>query len=103
MLAITVPVKTMAGYVVLIGSLALWPRFIEARFAGLLDASTNCCASGWRRGKRMRRERTRRSSKAWMRTGIANRAPDRGLKERVWRGSARAGESKAETEGPRGG
>ena len=40
-LAITVPVKTMAGYVVLIGSLALWPRFIEARFAGLLDASTS--------------------------------------------------------------
>jgi flagellar biosynthetic protein FliR len=39
-LAIAVPVKTMAGYAVLIGSLALWPRFIEARFAGLLDAAT---------------------------------------------------------------
>ena len=38
-LAITVPAKTIAGYVVLIGSLALWPRFIEARFAALLDAA----------------------------------------------------------------
>jgi flagellar biosynthetic protein FliR len=38
-LAITVPAKTMAGYAVLIGSLALWPRFIEARFSGLLDAA----------------------------------------------------------------
>jgi flagellar biosynthetic protein FliR len=38
-LAITIPVKTMAGYAVLIGSLALWPRFVEARFTGLLDAA----------------------------------------------------------------
>jgi flagellar biosynthetic protein FliR len=38
-LAITVPAKTMAGYAVLIGSLALWPRFVEARFAALLDAA----------------------------------------------------------------
>ena len=46
MLAITVPAKTMAGYVVLIGSLALWPRFIEARFAGLLDAATELLRQG---------------------------------------------------------
>ena len=26
-----------AGFAILAGSLALWPRFIEARFAGLLD------------------------------------------------------------------
>jgi flagellar biosynthetic protein FliR len=39
-LAITIPVKTMTGYAVLIGSLALWPHFIEARFTGLLDAAT---------------------------------------------------------------
>jgi flagellar biosynthesis protein FliR len=45
-LAITVPAKTMAGYVVLIGSLALWPRFIEARFAGLLDAATGLLRHG---------------------------------------------------------
>lgn len=34
---LTVPLKTLIGFVILIGSLALWPRFIEARFAGLLD------------------------------------------------------------------
>lgn len=38
-LQLTVPVKTLLGFVVLIGSLALWPRFIEARFDGLLDAA----------------------------------------------------------------
>lgn len=38
-LALTVPAKTMVGYVVLIGSIALWPRFIEMRFAGLLDSA----------------------------------------------------------------
>ncbi len=36
---ISVPVKTLLGYVVLIGSLALWPRFIEARFSQLLDSA----------------------------------------------------------------
>ncbi|MGD0482595.1 MAG: flagellar biosynthetic protein FliR [Terracidiphilus sp.] len=34
---LTVPLKTLTGFVILMGSLALWPRFIEARFAGLLD------------------------------------------------------------------
>jgi flagellar biosynthetic protein FliR len=34
---LTVPFKTLTGFVILTGSLALWPRFIEARFAGLLD------------------------------------------------------------------
>ena len=46
MLAITVPAKTMAGYVMLIGSLALWPRFIEVRFARLLDAATGLLRQG---------------------------------------------------------
>ncbi len=36
-MTLSVPLKTLTGLVVLIGSLALWPRFIEARFAGLLD------------------------------------------------------------------
>jgi flagellar biosynthetic protein FliR len=36
-MSLTVPLKTMTGFVLLTGSLALWPRFIEARFAGLLD------------------------------------------------------------------
>lgn len=34
---LTVPLKTLTGFVILMGSLALWPRFIEARFSGLLD------------------------------------------------------------------
>jgi flagellar biosynthetic protein FliR len=34
---LTVPLKTLTGFALLMGSLALWPRFIEARFAGLLD------------------------------------------------------------------
>ncbi|MFZ1084289.1 MAG: flagellar biosynthetic protein FliR [Terracidiphilus sp.] len=34
---LTVPMKTLTGYVLLTGSLALWPRFIESRFSGLLD------------------------------------------------------------------
>jgi flagellar biosynthetic protein FliR len=36
-MSLTVPLKTLVGFAVLIGSLALWPRFIEARFASLLD------------------------------------------------------------------
>ncbi len=36
-LALTIPAKTVLGYVVLVGSLALWPAFFEARFDGLLD------------------------------------------------------------------
>ena len=34
---LTVPLKTLTGFLMLTGALALWPRFIEARFAGLLD------------------------------------------------------------------
>src|ERR1035438_1666830 len=36
-MSLTVPLKTLTGFALLTGSLALWPRFIEARFAGLLD------------------------------------------------------------------
>lgn len=36
-MSLTVPLKTLVGFAVLTGSLALWPRFVEARFAGLLD------------------------------------------------------------------
>jgi flagellar biosynthesis protein FliR len=35
---ISVPAKTLLGYTVLIGSLALWPHFIETRFLSLLDS-----------------------------------------------------------------
>ncbi len=37
-MAMTVPAKTVLGYLTLIGSLALWPAFLEARFSRLLDA-----------------------------------------------------------------
>ena len=43
-MAVTVPVKTLLGYGVLIGSLALWPHWIEARFASLLDAAGHLLA-----------------------------------------------------------
>jgi flagellar biosynthesis protein FliR len=43
-MAVTVPVKAMLGYVVLIASLALWPRWIEARFTALLDAAGHLLA-----------------------------------------------------------
>jgi flagellar biosynthesis protein FliR len=36
-MALTVPMKTLVGFLVLAGSLALWPRFVEARFSGLLN------------------------------------------------------------------
>jgi len=38
-MAFSVPLKTVLGYGVLLGSLALWPHWIEARFAALLDAA----------------------------------------------------------------
>ncbi|MGH7071304.1 MAG: flagellar biosynthetic protein FliR [Terracidiphilus sp.] len=36
-MSLSVPLKTLTGFVILTGALALWPRFVEARFAGLLD------------------------------------------------------------------
>ena len=44
-LMLTVPLKTLTGFVILTGSLALWPRFIEARFAGLLDLAERLIAA----------------------------------------------------------
>jgi flagellar biosynthetic protein FliR len=41
----TVPLKTLTGFAILIGSLALWPRFIEARFGGLLDLAERLIAA----------------------------------------------------------
>ena len=40
-MSLTVPLKTLTGFVLLAGSLALWPRFIEARFSSLLDMAEN--------------------------------------------------------------
>jgi flagellar biosynthetic protein FliR len=41
---LTVPLKTLTGFALLTGSLALWPRFIEERFAGLLDMAERLIA-----------------------------------------------------------
>jgi flagellar biosynthetic protein FliR len=46
--ALTVPFKTLTGFVLLIGSLALWPRFIEARFSNLLDVAERLITQGGR-------------------------------------------------------
>jgi flagellar biosynthesis protein FliR len=43
-MSLTVPLKTMTGFVLLTGALALWPRFIEARFAALLDLAERLIA-----------------------------------------------------------
>jgi flagellar biosynthetic protein FliR len=42
---LTVPLKTLTGFLILTGSLALWPRFIEARFSGLLDLAERLIAA----------------------------------------------------------
>jgi len=44
-MTLTVPLKTLTGFAILTGSLALWPRFIEARFAGLLDLAERLIAA----------------------------------------------------------
>lgn len=41
---LTVPMKTLTGFGLLAGSLALWPRFIEARFGNLLDLAERLIA-----------------------------------------------------------
>lgn len=43
-ISLTVPLKTLTGFVLLIGSLALWPRFIEGRFGSLLDVAERLIA-----------------------------------------------------------
>lgn len=42
----SVPLKTMVSYGVLIGSLALWPCFLETRFDSLLDAACGLLKQG---------------------------------------------------------
>jgi flagellar biosynthesis protein FliR len=38
-MVVSIPLKTMVSYVVLIGSLAVWPGWIEHHFTALLDAA----------------------------------------------------------------
>jgi flagellar biosynthetic protein FliR len=40
-MVVGIPLKTLTGYVVLIGSLGLWPSFIDSHFSSLLDAAMN--------------------------------------------------------------
>jgi flagellar biosynthesis protein FliR len=49
-MSITVPLKTVTGFTILLGSLALWPRFVEARFSGLLDMAERLVAAHARAG-----------------------------------------------------
>jgi flagellar biosynthesis protein FliR len=44
-MSLTVPLKTITGLVILMGALALWPRFIEARFAALLNLAERLIAA----------------------------------------------------------
>jgi len=44
-ISLTVPLKTLTGFALMAGALALWPRFIEARFAGLLDLAERMIAT----------------------------------------------------------
>ena len=46
--SLTVPLKTLTGFAMLAGALALWPRFFEARFSGLLDLAEQLIAHGGR-------------------------------------------------------
>lgn len=47
---LTVPLKTLTGLALIAGALALWPRFIEERFAGLLDLAERLLAAAGGRG-----------------------------------------------------
>jgi flagellar biosynthetic protein FliR len=47
-MSLTVPIKTLIGFAVLSGALSLWPRFIEARFASLLDLAERLLSAGAR-------------------------------------------------------
>jgi flagellar biosynthesis protein FliR len=38
-MVVGIPIKTLTGYVVLIGSLGLWPSYIDSHFSSLLDAA----------------------------------------------------------------
>ncbi len=44
-MSLSVPLKTLTGFVLLTGSLALWPRFVEARFDSLLDLAQRLIAA----------------------------------------------------------
>ena len=47
-ISLTIPLKTLTGFGLLVGSLALWPRFMEVRFASLLDVAEKLVSQGGR-------------------------------------------------------
>lgn len=44
-MVMSIPLKTMVSYIVLIGSLAVWPEWIEGHFSTLLDAAGRMIAA----------------------------------------------------------
>ena len=44
-MVVSIPLKTMVSYAVLIGSLAVWPGWIEQHFTALLDAAGRLMAT----------------------------------------------------------
>jgi len=43
-MVVSIPLKTLMSYTVLIGSLAVWPAWIERHFTALLDAAAKLVA-----------------------------------------------------------
>ncbi len=44
-IVVSIPLKTLVSYCVLIGSLAVWPAWIERHFAALMDQAAKLMAS----------------------------------------------------------
>jgi flagellar biosynthetic protein FliR len=42
---VSIPLKTLVSYAVMIGSLAVWPAWIERHFTSLLDRAAKLVAS----------------------------------------------------------
>ncbi len=47
-ISLTIPLKTLTGFALLMGSMALWPRFVEGRFSALLDVAEKLIVAGGR-------------------------------------------------------
>lgn len=48
-IALTIPLKTLTGFALLMGSIAVWPRFVEGRFSALLDVAEKLMVAGGHR------------------------------------------------------
>ena len=45
-MVVSIPLKTIVSYLVLVGSLAMWPGWIERHFTALLDAAAKLVVQG---------------------------------------------------------